>query len=65
MPGDEGDGGQALGPMYASVAEMWAESMDRSVDPCNDFYRYMCGNYAGNRSMGPISSQSCSLGSSE
>ena len=32
-------------PQYAEVAKTVLATMDRTVDPCQDFYRYACGSW--------------------
>ena len=30
---------------YKEIAKLLSETMDTSVKPCEDFYKYACGNY--------------------
>lgn len=39
------DGAVCLSQSCVSVAAQISESMDRSVDPCQDFYRFSCGGW--------------------
>eukprot|EP00164_Ancoracysta_twista_P000519 GFYU01000694.1.p1 GENE.GFYU01000694.1~~GFYU01000694.1.p1 ORF type:complete len:734 (-),score=261.49 GFYU01000694.1:776-2977(-) len=35
----------AVNPAWKAVAENVSSNLDRSVDPCNDFYTYACGGW--------------------
>ncbi|KAL1421522.1 hypothetical protein MTO96_023082 [Rhipicephalus appendiculatus] len=47
IPPSQIDGDECVSPLCLHVASTLRSKLDFGVDPCNDFYKYVCGKFRG------------------